>query len=179
MPRAYSTLRRTMPILRDGPLRPKYRDELLSCCDSSPSFDSLRSFLTWPYWVLWDTFIGVRRGGYGSAGTPPTILHGLLQLSDRFRVPALGSVPSRRPGWVFRVVAGARIQRRLVMDDRHLPRQSLHPHIVRTSEFSRMGKSLLASAYERVVPVARVSLQGNGPLSVFLRQQMPKRKVGA
>jgi hypothetical protein len=66
------------------------------------------------------------------------------------------------------------------MDDRHLPRQGLHPRIVRTSEFSRMGKSLLASTYERVVPMARVSLQGNGaPHSVFPRQQMPKRKVGA
>jgi hypothetical protein len=65
------------------------------------------------------------------------------------------------------------------MDDRHLP---LHgpPRVVRTSEFSRMGKSLLASAYERVVPIARVSLRGDGPSPwLFLRQQMPKRKVGA
>jgi hypothetical protein len=67
------------------------------------------------------------------------------------------------------------------MDDRQLPLHGLPPRVIRASEFSRLGKSLLASAYERVVPIARVSLHSDGspPWMFFRRQQMSRRKVGA
>src|SRR5262245_19799685 len=57
MPRAYSTVRRTTPILRDGPCRPNYLHDLLSCCDPSPTFDSCimftRPYLTSCYGLTW------------------------------------------------------------------------------------------------------------------------------
>ena len=44
------------------------------------------------------------------------------------------------------------------MDDRRLLRPTSQPRVVRVDEFSRLGKSLLASAYERIVPLARVKI---------------------
>jgi hypothetical protein len=40
------------------------------------------------------------------------------------------------------------------MDDRHRACVPF-PHVVRTSEFSRLGKSVIAFAYERVMPISR------------------------
>jgi hypothetical protein len=68
------------------------------------------------------------------------------------------------------------------MDDRRLPVRALHPRIIRTNEFSRLGKSLLASAYERIVPIARVALFVGPRPSATDRldaRQPPARKVGA
>jgi hypothetical protein len=72
------------------------------------------------------------------------------------------------------------------MDDRSLP---LHmpqpcvtpqPRVIRTSEFSRLGRSLLGSTYERVVPIARVALcRNNTPRSMAGGQRTATRKVGA
>jgi hypothetical protein len=71
------------------------------------------------------------------------------------------------------------------MDDRflplHMPRLHIsQPRLVRTSEFSRLGTSLLASTYERVVPIARVALcRDNTPCPVIGGQRTATRKVGA
>jgi hypothetical protein len=47
------------------------------------------------------------------------------------------------------------------MDDRSLLHHVACPPLVRESEFSRLGKSLLACAYERLVPIVRVTLIGD------------------
>ena len=44
------------------------------------------------------------------------------------------------------------------MDDRRVRRTPVELRIVRGNEFTRLGKSLLASAYERVVPIARIAV---------------------
>lgn len=67
------------------------------------------------------------------------------------------------------------------MDDRSPLRHTPQPRVIRMGEFSRLGKSMLASAYERVVPITRVTLcggSGSWPLGVA-GQQMPARKAGA
>ena len=67
------------------------------------------------------------------------------------------------------------------MDDRCPLRRTPQLRVVRMGEFSRLGKAMLASAYERVVPITRVALRG-GSRSFSLgaaAQQMPARKVGA
>jgi hypothetical protein len=66
------------------------------------------------------------------------------------------------------------------MDDRRLQLRVSTPHIVRTTEFSRLGKTLLASTYERVVPTVRVTLGGGNPASspIACRPTI-SRKVGA
>lgn len=66
------------------------------------------------------------------------------------------------------------------MDDRRLQLHVPTPHIVRTSEFSRLGKTLLASTYERVIPIARVMLGGgNTASSPIASPPAAIRKVGA
>lgn len=68
------------------------------------------------------------------------------------------------------------------MDDRRLPILSC-PRIVRTSEFSRLGKSLLASAYERVLPIAcaviPVNTSSRSGTSRRALPDAPIRKVGS
>jgi hypothetical protein len=67
------------------------------------------------------------------------------------------------------------------MDDRYLLQRVSQPRIVRAGEFSRLGKSLLACAYERVVPIARVALCGvsSPPRSSSAGQRRATRKVSA
>jgi hypothetical protein len=43
------------------------------------------------------------------------------------------------------------------MDDRHRACVPF-PHVVRTGEFSRLGKSVIAFAYERVMPISRAMI---------------------
>ena len=67
------------------------------------------------------------------------------------------------------------------MDDRCPLRRTPQLRVVRMGEFSRLGKAMLASAYERVVPITRVALHGGSgsfPLGVG-GQQVSARKVGA
>lgn len=105
----------------------------------------------------------------------------LLQLSMCSHAPTPERFPLRQLWNVFRTVRGTLTQRRMVMDDRRL---QLHipttPHVVRTSEFSRLGKALLASTYERVVPIARVTLGGGNLLPTPIAGPPTAiRKVGA
>ena len=67
------------------------------------------------------------------------------------------------------------------MDDRHLPLRTAQPRVVRAGEFYRLGKSLPASAYERIVPIARMTLCGvPSPTAAARRQPLPAaRKAGA
>jgi len=67
------------------------------------------------------------------------------------------------------------------MDDWR-PSRASNVRVVRMTEFSRLGKSLLAWTYERVVPVPRAALGGDSshgasPLQAQLRN--PVRKAGA
>ncbi len=67
------------------------------------------------------------------------------------------------------------------MDDRRLANVSF-PHVVRTCEFSRLGKSVMCFAYERVVPVGRVLISthtfSNARRDSAQRQHR-QRKAGA
>ena len=71
------------------------------------------------------------------------------------------------------------------MDDRSLPLHVPQLHVsqqrvIRGSEFSRLGKVLLASTYERVVPVARLAICRDNPSCPMVgRQSTATRKVGA
>ena len=67
------------------------------------------------------------------------------------------------------------------MDDWRLSRAG-YPRIVRCSEFSRLGKSLLASAYEKVFPITRVTIPVNSPSATTSQgdlPRMPARKARA
>jgi hypothetical protein len=68
------------------------------------------------------------------------------------------------------------------MDDRYLLRRAVCPSLVRAGEFSRLGKSVLAYAYERLVPIVRVTLRsesGSSPSTILVPLASPRKAVVA
>lgn len=66
------------------------------------------------------------------------------------------------------------------MDDRRLSREA-HRSVVRAFEFSRLGRLMLADAYERLKPISRAQL-GHVPPGDSSRRTSPQfstRKAGA
>ena len=68
------------------------------------------------------------------------------------------------------------------MDDRHLASVSFH-RVVRACEFSRLGKSVMCFAYERIVPIRRAVIPTHTLFSDSRRgsahRQDRARKAGA